>query len=286
MSAERHPVWLVAGDRSGELETNVRFDGKTVMVTGGASGIGRASCMKFAGLGAGIVAADRDADGLAETAELIRSTGGTVDTVVGDMTDSSTVEALMVHAVERYGRIDAFHCNAGIQGKLGPIYNYAEAEFDRVIAINTKGVFLGLRHVLPVMMKQRAGAVVITCSVASLGGMANLPAYVASKHAALGLVRAAAMDVAEHGVRVNGVCPGAVDTPMLTEVVTTIAPNAQAAAMARFAAGSPIGRLITADEIADAVVYLCSDSARSTTGSYMVVDGGLSTRIGGATRSA
>lgn len=265
-------------------EASVRFDNKVVVVTGGASGIGCATAQRFAELGATVVIADINQSNSEETVALIRRDGGKASAFAADMTNSGGVTGLFDEVVRQFGKIDVLYLNAGIQGAVGPIYSYDEAEFDRVQAINTKGVFLGLRHALPIMIKQASGSVVVTCSIASLGGIPNLPAYVASKHGALGLVRSAAMDVARFGVRVNGVCPGAVDTPMLAEVLQKLSPGAPAAGAARFAASAPTGRLVTADEIADTVVFLCSESARSITGAHFVVDGGLSAAVGSATR--
>lgn len=263
----------------------MRFDGKLAIVTGGASGIGRSSATKFAALGAKLLLADLDADGLAQTAATIRDAGGSVEIFVGDMTDTGAVQALLGQAAAIHPTLDVIHANAGIQGAIGPVYSYDVEAYDQVMAVNTRSVFLMLRFALPMMIAQQSGTIVVTCSVASLGGMPALPAYVASKHAALGLVRSAAMDVANTGVRVNGVCPGAVETPMLQSILAKMNPDAPEEAAARFAASSPIGRLISPDEIADAVLYLSSDAARSITGAYLSVDGGLSTRLGGATRS-
>jgi NAD(P)-dependent dehydrogenase (short-subunit alcohol dehydrogenase family) len=266
-------------------EDAMRFDNKVVVVTGAASGIGRIACIKFASLGAIVMMVDRDSEGLEQTGAQMAACGTTAESFVCDMTDGAAVEALVGHVVQLHQRIDVLFCNAGIQGAIGPIFTYEDSEFDRVMAVNAKGVFLGLRHALPVMINQGGGAVVVTCSATSLGGVPNLPAYVASKHAALGLVRAAALDVAPYGVRVNGVCPGAVDTPMLAEVLTKFRPDAPREAVARFEAAVPLGRLIQPEDIVDAVLFLSSDAARNITGTYMAVDGGLSAKIGGAFQS-
>jgi 3-hydroxybutyrate dehydrogenase len=262
------------------------FDGKIVLVSGAAGGIGRATALKFAKAGALLQLVDRDRHGLEETARLVREAGAPASEYCGDVSESRFVQDVVESVLKDHGRIDIFHCNAGIQGPLGSIQNFPEEEFDRVIAVNTRSVFLGLKHVLTGMIERKSGAIVVTCSVASLNGMANLSAYVSSKHAALGLVRTAAIDVAAHGVRVNGVCPGAVDTPMLASVLEIIAPDDPRGAASRFAGNAPTGRLVEADEIADAVLFLSSDAARSITGSHVVVDGGLSAKFGGATRAS
>jgi NAD(P)-dependent dehydrogenase (short-subunit alcohol dehydrogenase family) len=263
----------------------MRFDGKVVLVTGAASGIGRAASLRFAELGARLHLADLDAAGLGVTAAMIRDNGAATEVFLGDMSRGAHVADYVAQATGKFGGIDVLCCNAGIQGPLGPIYSCGEEEFDRVIAVNTRSVFLGLRHVLPVMMRQGRGSVVVTCSVASLNGVANLPAYVASKHAALGLVRAAAVDVAQFGVRVNAVCPGAVDTPMLASVIAARGSADIAATAARFASSSPTGKLISSQEVADAMAFLSSDHAKNITGTYLAVDGGLTGTVGNATRS-
>jgi NAD(P)-dependent dehydrogenase (short-subunit alcohol dehydrogenase family) len=260
------------------------FDQKVVLISGAAGGIGRASAVKFAEAGALLKLVDRNTAGLKETARLVCDAGASADQYSGDVSDSQFVQTVVNGITEKSGKIDIFHCNAGIQGPLGSIQNLSDEEFDLVMAVNTRSVFLGLKYVLAGMVKQNSGAIVVTCSVASLNGIANLPAYVASKHAALGLVRTAAIDVAAHGVRVNGVCPGAVDTPMLAEILSMVAPDDPRGAASRFAGNAPTGRLVEPDEIADAVLFLSSDAARSITGSYVVIDGGLSAKFGGATR--
>jgi NAD(P)-dependent dehydrogenase (short-subunit alcohol dehydrogenase family) len=262
----------------------MRMDGKIALVTGGASGIGRASCRRLAEAGAMVIVADRQRSGAEETAALITANGGSAEAQVVDVTRSVEIERLVRNIVDRHGHIDVLHANAGVQGKVAPIQSYAEGDFDDVMNVNVKGVFLLIRYVAPVMISQRGGSIVVTCSIAALGGVPNLPAYVASKHAALGLVRAAACDLAHLGVRVNAVSPGAVQTPMLEEVLMTVAPRDPAKAAARFAESSPMGRLIQPEEIADAVFYLFSDAARSITGTNLVVDAGRSSIVGAATR--
>jgi NAD(P)-dependent dehydrogenase (short-subunit alcohol dehydrogenase family) len=175
-----------------------------------------------------------------------------------------------------YGRIDAFFNNAGIEGKVTPTQDYDEDTFDQVIAVNLKGVFLGLRHVLPVMLQQRSGAIVNTASVAGLFGAPGMPAYVASKHGVLGLTKVASTDVAALGVRVNAVCPGPVETRMMRSLESQRNPNDPSSVHAAYAAGIPTGRYAQPEEIAGAVLYLCSDLSADVTGTHIVIDGGRS----------
>jgi NAD(P)-dependent dehydrogenase (short-subunit alcohol dehydrogenase family) len=179
-------------------------------------------------------------------------------------------------ALAAYGRIDCFFNNAGIEGVVTPTQDYEEETFDRVIAVNLKGVFLGLRHVLPVMLRQESGAIVNTASVAGLFGSPGMPAYVASKHGVLGLTKVAAADVAALGVRVNAVCPGPVETRMMRSLESQRSPNNPEAVHAAYAAGIPTGRYAQPEEIAGAVLYLCSDLSGDVTGTHIVIDGGRS----------
>ncbi len=250
------------------------MSGKVALVTGGGRGIGRASSLRLAEAGARVIVADVLEAGAAETVTLIGKAGGAAEWSGLDVTRAAQVERLVQQTLDRHGRIDILHANAGIQGIPGSVATYSEHDFDAVMDVNVKGVFLLLRHVTPIMIEQRAGAVVVTCSIAALGAVPNLPAYVASKHAALGLVRSAACDLARFGVRVNAISPGAVMTPMIDEVLAAFRPHDPANTAALLAASSPMGRPIEPHEIADAVLYLCSDAARSITGANLVIDAG------------
>jgi len=257
------------------------FTGKVALVTGGGNGIGRAASVAFARQGAKVVVVDRDAAGAEATAGIIRQNGGEALAVTADVTRSADVKAYVKAAIDTFGRIDCFFNNAGIEGKVASTAEYDEAVFDQVIGVNVKGVFLGMRHVLPEMIRQGSGAVVNTASVAGLVATPGMPAYVASKHAVVGLTKTAAGEVARHGIRVNAVCPGPVDTRMIHALEEQLAPGDPASVGARYQAAIPTGRYSTVEEIASMVLFLCSDLASNTTGGQFVVDGGR-TATGGA----
>jgi NAD(P)-dependent dehydrogenase (short-subunit alcohol dehydrogenase family) len=257
------------------------FTGKVALVTGGGNGIGRAASLGFAQRGAKVVVVDRDGTAAEATAGIVRQRGGEALAVTADVTKSDEVKAYVKAAIEKFGRIDCFFNNAGIEGKLAHTADYDEAVFDAVIGVNVKGVFLGLRHVLPEMIRQGSGAIVNTASVAGLVATPGMPAYVASKHAVIGLTKTAAGEVARQGIRVNAVCPGPVDTRMIHSLEAQISPDNPAAIGERYQAAQPTGRYTTAEEIANMVLFLCSDLAANTTGGQFVVDGGR-TATGGA----
>jgi len=260
------------------------FTGKVALVTGGGNGIGRAASAGFARHGAKVVVVDRDGAAAEATAGIIRQNGGEALAVTADVTKSADVRAYVKAALDKYGRIDCFFNNAGIEGRVAPTAEYDEAVFDAVMGVNVKGVFLGLRHVLPEMIRQGGGAVVNTASVAGLVGTPGMPAYVASKHAVIGLTKTAAGEVARQGIRINAVCPGPVDTRMIHALEQQLAPDDPASVGKRYQAALPTGRYSTVEEIANMVLFLCSDLASNTTGGQFVVDGGR-TSTGGAVTS-
>jgi NAD(P)-dependent dehydrogenase (short-subunit alcohol dehydrogenase family) len=261
------------------------FTGKVALVTGGGAGIGRAACAAFAKHGAKVVVVDREGAAAEATAGIVRQAGGEAIAVVADVTKSADVKAYVKATLDKFGRIDCFFNNAGIEGKVAHTADYDEAVFDQVISVNVKGVFLGLRHVLPEMIKQKSGAVVNTASVAGLTATPGMPAYVASKHAVLGLTKASAGEVARQGIRINAVCPGPVDTRMIHSLEQQLMPGDPAAVQAKYQAALPTGRYSTAEEIANMVLFLCSDLASNTTGGQFVVDGGRSATGGAVTNS-
>jgi NAD(P)-dependent dehydrogenase (short-subunit alcohol dehydrogenase family) len=257
------------------------FKDKVAVITGAGNGIGRATALAFAGRGAKVMAVDRDGAAAERTVATIRQQGGEAAAQVADVTKAADVAAYVKAAVDAYGHIDCFFNNAGIEGKVSPIVDYDEAAFDQVLNVNVKGVFLGLRAVLPVLLKQKSGAVVNTASVAGIVGTPGMSAYVASKHAVIGLTKTAAGEVARSGIRVNAVCPGPIDTRMIHAIEGQINPSDPSVVSQRYQAALPLGRYGTAEEVAGVVVFLCSDLASNITGAQYVVDGGR-TAVGGA----
>ncbi len=254
----------------------MEFTGKVALITGGGGGIGRASAIGFAGRGAKVVVVDSDATSGEASAELVRQRGGDARFVHADVTKSTDVQAYVKATLDAYGSIDCFFNNAGIEGKMAPTQEYDEAIFDAVIGVNLKGVFLGLRHVLPVMLKQGHGAIVNTASTAALFGGPGMAPYVASKHGVLGLTKVASADVARLGIRVNAVCPGPVETRMMRSIEAQRSPNDPQSAHDMTAAATPTGRYGNPEEVANVVMYLCSDFAGHITGTHIVIDGGRS----------
>jgi len=245
-----------------------QVNGKVAVVTGGGSGIGRATALAFAREGAKVVA-DVVVAGGEETVQMITAAGGDALFVKTDVAKGAEVDALIAETVATYGRVDCAFNNAGIEGQFAPIINDSEANWDRVIDINLKGVWLCLKAELGQMLKQGSGTIVNTASVAGLIGAAGASAYVASKHGVNGLTKTAALEYAKQGIRVNAVCPGFIRTPMFERGMSANPQMVEA-----LAAVEPVGRLGKPEEIAAAVVWLCSDAASFVTGLPMVVDGG------------
>lgn len=249
------------------------IEGPVALVTGASSGIGRATARAFASAGYTTIIADlHEQEGSEALAECERE-GATCRFIRCDVSDEASVQALFSAIVSSFGRLDAAFNNAGIEGAQAPAGECTTDNFDRVVSVNLRGVFLCMREELRLMTKQETGGAIVNCSsVAGLVGFAGIPAYVASKHGVVGLTRNAALEYAQQKIRVNAVCPGAIETPMLERLMSGGVPRDS------IVATEPVGRLGKPEEIAAAVVWLCSTPASFVTGQAIAVDGGWTAR--------
>lgn len=245
------------------------LEGKVALVTGGGSGIGRASALAFSREGARVVVADIDVSGGEQTISMIRDAGGDADFIKTNVTKAADVEALIDRIVTAWGRLDCALNNAGDIGQPALISESTEENWDHVIDTNLKGTWLCLRHEIRQMLKQGGGVIVNMTSVAGLAAVPAFSAYITSKHGLVGLTRAAALECAAAGIRVNAVCPGYVDTPMTGRVI-----GDSAVARAQVEAAHPLGRMAKPEEVAEATIWLCSDASSFVTGHILVLDGG------------
>jgi NAD(P)-dependent dehydrogenase (short-subunit alcohol dehydrogenase family) len=252
------------------------LEGKVGIVTGGTSGIGRDTAVLFAKAGAKVVVAGRREQEGNETVELIRTAGGEGLFVKTDVSKTAEVEALVQKAVQRFGRLDVAFNNAGIEGVWVPIVRQSEEDWDRTIDINLKGVWLCLKYEIQQMLKQGGGgAIVNMASVTGLIGSAGAAAYSASKHGVIGLTKSAALETAKSGIRINAVCPAVIETPMGERLFSAPAVHKQVIGL------HPIGRIGRPAEIAEAVLWMCSDRASFMTGQSLVLDGGFLAGVNG-----
>jgi len=249
------------------------FENKIALVTGAGSGIGRASALAFAKRGAKVVVSDVAIEGGEETVKMIKGNGGDAIFVKTDVSKASEVEAMVNKTIETYGRLDFAHNNAGIPSYLHPAAEFSEAEWDSMMNINLKGVWLCMKYEIAQMLKQGKGAIVNTASNLGIVGLYSRADYVASKHGVIGLTKAAALDYAQDGIRINALCPGTTFTPLLERVIAS-RPEAEAEVVSSI----PLGRMGAPEELAEVAVWLCSDAASFVTGHPMVADGGMTTK--------
>jgi NAD(P)-dependent dehydrogenase (short-subunit alcohol dehydrogenase family) len=248
-----------------------RLDGKVAVITGGAGGIGAATGRLFAEEGASVLLVDVAAEALQQA---VRAIGGErVSAVVADVTQTEQVQSYVQTAIDRYGGIDVFFANAGIEGVVAPITDYPDEVFDRVIAVNVRGVWLGLKHVMAPMQQRGGGSIIITSSIAGVRGSSLLAPYSTSKHAVIGLMRSAALAGAAHGIRVNTINPAPIETRMMRSIETGVDPEAPDRAKAEREARIPMKRYGLPEEVARLALFLASDESGYCTGGVYVVDG-------------
>lgn len=247
-----------------------QLENKVALITGGGSGIGRATAVLFAQEGAKVAVADVNLDTAEETVQMIADNGGRAFAFQADVSRADDVQAMVGEVVARYGRLDCAFNNAGIEGLPTRTMDVTEDDFDRIIAVNLKGVWLCLKYELAQMVAQGSGAIVNTASVAGLTGAHSMPAYAASKHGVVGLTRTAAVEYGRKNIRINAVCPAVINTPMVSRGFEAFPQFLEATVRI-----NPMRRLGQADEVARAVLWLCSDAASFTNGLALTVDGGF-----------
>lgn len=245
------------------------FTGKTALVIGATAGIGRAAAIGFGKAGAKVVISGLGGSEGRKVEAEIRAAGGEALFVEADVTREDDIRDLMKHAVETFGRIHMAVNNAGTEGKFGPVQDRTSEDFDQIIGINLKGIFLGMKHQIPHMLDHGGGAIVNTASSAGVTGIPNVAIYTASKHGVVGLTKATALELGRSNIRVNAVAPGPVNTGLLARMIDGKIP------VSAIAESVPMGRVSEPEEIAGAIVWLCSDAASYVTGHTLVVDGGL-----------
>jgi NAD(P)-dependent dehydrogenase (short-subunit alcohol dehydrogenase family) len=248
-----------------------RLKNKVAVITGGGSGIGRATCLLFAREGAKVVVADYMTAGGNETVQQIKTAGGQATFVQADVARSADVRNLIATTVQTYGRVDILYNNAGIEGPSAKLANYQEEDWDRVIAIDLTAVYLGMKYVIPEMIKQGGGVIISTASVAGIVGFPGSGAYAAAKAGVINLTRLAALEYADKNIRVNCICPGIISTPMVDRVMG----NRPRDNVARL---EPIGRLGQPEDIANAALFLAGDESAFATGAPFIIDGGYVAR--------
>ena len=245
------------------------FTGRVAFVTGAGSGIGRATALAFAATGASVALADRDREPVKETARLVEQAGACALALTCDVSRAEDVQAALNRTIETLGHLDFAFNNAGLEQPVAPIDRIAEEDFDRLIAVNLRGVFLCMKHQVPLLLRNGGGVIVNTSSGAGVKGIAGQAAYAATKFGVIGMTKAAALDYAAQGIRVNAICPGIIETPMMDRFS-----GGTPEGRARVIAQEPVGRMGRPEEIASAVLWMCSDPAAFMTGHALVMDGG------------
>ncbi len=248
---------------------------RVALVTGAGGDIGRAACLEFARVGAKVVAVDVDAEQGEQAAAAAARLGIEARFWRADVSRAEDVKGYVDGTLQAFGRLDAFFNNAGITGPVVPLPEYPEDIFDRVIAVNLRGAYLGLKYVLPVMLRQNAGSIINMSSAAGLIGFAGFAAYVASKHGVIGLTRTAAAEFGSAGIRVNAVCPGPIKSSMMRSLEASINPTNPQAVVEQFLAANPAHRYGDPEEVARVVVFLASERASFVNGAAWAVDGGV-----------
>jgi NAD(P)-dependent dehydrogenase (short-subunit alcohol dehydrogenase family) len=250
-----------------------RFDAKVVLITGGAGAIGKAAARRFGTEGARLIIVDRNRDQAETVVEALRVTGTTALAVAADVGDRAGVDSAVDAALQTFGRIDVLFNNAGISGKIAPVYDLEPADWDDIIRVNLRGIFLVQRAILRAMIQTevRGSVVNMASSMAGWDVLAGGAGYAASKHGVVGLTRIAALDAARFGIRVNAICPGVIETPL---GVPSADDSAYRASVQRFADRIPLRRIGEPDDVAAVVAFLASDDARHVTGASWLIDGG------------
>jgi NAD(P)-dependent dehydrogenase (short-subunit alcohol dehydrogenase family) len=249
------------------------LDGKVAAITGAAGGLGSAAARLLAREGARLLLVDLHAAALEALVQEIRAAGGQASALAADVTDSGAVRGYVQAALEHYGALHILFNNAGVEGRMGRITELEDGDFDQVIAVNLRGVWLGLRHALPAIIASGGGSIINSASAAGLRGLPNAAPYSASKHAVIGLTRTAALEYARDGVRVNAICPGYIDTGMVARTEQALAPDDPQASRRRLTRVIPLGRYGTPEEVAALVLFLASDASSFISGAAYSVDG-------------
>lgn len=252
----------------------MRFEGKVAVVTGAATGIGRATALAFAREGASVVLADVNAEAMNETARAIETSGGSGLAVLADVSRGEDARGIASDAVDRYGGVDYLVASAGIQ-TYGTVVDTDEDTWDRTLAVNLKGVYLAAKYCIPEMVKRGGGAIVNVASVQGLQSQPNVAAYAASKGALIAMTRTMALDHAREGIRVNSLCPGSINTPLLRFAADTYSPQDPLGAIEEWGKLHALGRVGQPEEMAEVALFLVSDAASFMTGATVVADGGL-----------